>query len=213
MRPVGKLTEFPGSTTPGRLLAEDRTLQVAILGCGEAAIEQSLGTLAAHYPGRIGVHIGYEEDLAHLLHAGGDMLLHGSRFEPYGLTPVYAMRYDTVPIASRVGGLIDTIGDMGPGKTPADGATGFLFDGETVADMAAAIRRALGVYRQAEAWQVLQCNGMRRKFSWAEPAAEYAQMYGRLTRGAVSAAFAQAAARCRLWIAAIKLAMGAGLVR
>lgn len=175
-----------------QLLQEDTQLQVAVLGCGEAAIEQDWCALAAQYPGRVGVHIGYEEDLAHLLHAGGDMLLHGSRFEPFGLTPVYAMRYGTVPIASRVGGLIDTVRDSGLGTTPASGATGFLFDGETVAEMAAAIRRALNLYRRRDAWQVLLRNGMRGEFSWAASAGEYARMYARLASGAASLAFAQA---------------------
>ena len=173
------------------LLSENAQLQVAVLGCGEAAIEQGMRALAARYPGRVGVHIGYEEDLAHLLHAGGDMLLHGSRFEPFGLTPVYAMRYGTVPIASRVGGMIDTVRDMGLNGTPVSGATGFLFDGETVSDMAGAIRRAVAVYEQEAVWQVLSCNGMRGEFSWDASGSEYVQMYASLTTGAVSRAFAQ----------------------
>ena len=173
------------------LLSENAQLQVAVLGCGEAAIEQGMRALAARYPGRVGVHIGYEEDLAHLLHAGGDMLLHGSRFEPFGLTPVYGMRYGTVPIASRVGGMIDTVRDMGLNGTPVSGATGFLFDGETVSDMAGAIRRAVAVYEQEAVWQVLSCNGMRGEFSWDASGSEYVQMYASLTTGAVSRAFAQ----------------------
>ncbi len=175
-----------------QLLQEDTQLQVAMLGCGEAAIEQDWCALAAQYPGRVGVHIGYNEDLAHLLHAGGDMLLHGSRFEPFGLTPIYAMRYGTVPIASRVGGMIDTIRDGGLGTTPTSGATGFLFDGDTVAEMAAAIRRALTLYQRRDAWQVMMCNGMRGEFSWAASAAEYAQLYASLADGAASLAFSQA---------------------
>jgi len=173
------------------LLSENAQLQVAVLGCGEAAIEQGMRALAARYPGRVGVHIGYEEDLAHLLHAGGDMLLHGSRFEPFGLTPVYAMRYGTVPIASRVGGMIDTVRDMGFNGSPVSGATGFLFDGETVSDMAGAIRRAVAVYEQEQVWQVLLRNGMRGEFSWDASGSAYVQMYASLTTGAVSRAFAQ----------------------
>jgi starch synthase len=176
------------------LLEEHPRLQVAVLGCGETAIEQGLSELARRYPRRMGVHIGYEEDLAHLLHAGGDMLLHGSRFEPFGLTPVYAMRYGTVPIASRVGGMIDTVCDIGRAGTPASGATGFLFDGETVAEMAAAIRGALRVYEQPEIWQMLSRNGMRREFSWGASATEYMQMYAQLTRGAVRQAFSPSTA-------------------
>src|SRR3546814_13938009 len=67
-----------------------------------------LKSMGERYPGRCAVHIGYSEKMAHLLHAGADMLLHGSRFEPFGLTPLYSMRYGTIPIGSRVGGMVDT---------------------------------------------------------------------------------------------------------
>lgn len=169
------------------LLAENSRVQVAVLGCGEAEIEREFSALAQQYPGRVGVHIGYDEGLAHLLHGGADMLLHGSRFEPFGLTPVYAMRYGTVPIVSRVGGMMDTVRDLGTA-----GATGFHFDGEQVGDMANAIRRALHVFNQPPLWQTLQNNGMRTEFSWAAPAKEYVSMYGRLTSGAVQQAFLRA---------------------
>ncbi len=85
--------------------------QFAVLGQGEASIEYELRQLAARWPGRLGVHIGYDEPRAHRLHAGADILLHASRFEPCGLTQLYAMRYGTIPVASRVGGLADTILD------------------------------------------------------------------------------------------------------
>ena len=166
------------------ILAENKQVQVAVLGCGDLQIENDFKALAALHPGRVGVHIGYDEALAHLLHAGADMLLHGSRFEPFGLTPVYAMRYGTVPIVSRVGGMMDTVRDLGTA-----GATGFLFDGEQIGDMARAIRRALQVFGQPTLWQTLQSNGMRAEFSWASPAKEYVSMYGRLTSGAIQQAF------------------------
>ena len=166
------------------ILAENQHLQVAVLGCGDKQIETDFKALAALHPGRVGVHIGYDEALAHLLHGGADMLLHGSRFEPFGLTPVYAMRYGTVPIVSRVGGMMDTVRDLGTA-----GATGFLFDGEQIGDMARAIRRALQVFGQPALWQTLQSNGMRTEFSWVAPAKEYVSMYGRLTSGAIQQAF------------------------
>ncbi|WP_323659172.1 glycosyltransferase, partial [Escherichia coli] len=91
-----------------QLLESNPQLQVAVLGCGEHAYETGMVELAARYPRQVATKIGYTEAYAHLLHAGADILLHGSRFEPCGLTPLYSMRYGTVPVASRVGGLMDT---------------------------------------------------------------------------------------------------------
>src|SRR5690606_36559794 len=103
-----------------RALDAHPDLQVCVIGCGEKHIEAQLRELAERYGGRCAVHIGYTEDAAHLLHAGADILLHGSRFEPFGLTPLYAMRYGTIPIGSRVGGMVDTIHDPG-GQGDEDG--------------------------------------------------------------------------------------------
>src|SRR5690606_38405997 len=115
-------------------------LQVCVIGQGDKGLEQALLALEQRYPGRCGVHIGFDERQAHLLHAGGDILLHGSRFEPFGLTPLYSMRYGTIPVASRVGGMADTIADPGPSH-PVEAmrnATGILFEGELPEDMEAA---------------------------------------------------------------------------
>jgi starch synthase len=94
-----------------RLLERHPRLQLAVIGKGEAYIEKGFRKLAQQWPDRVGVHIGYDERRAHALHAGADILLHASRFEPCGLTQLYAMRYGTLPVASRVGGLADTIVD------------------------------------------------------------------------------------------------------
>jgi hypothetical protein len=103
------------------------------------------------------VHIGYDERRAHALHAGSDMLLHPTRFEPFGLTPLYAMRYGAIPIGSRVGGLVDTVcdADLDPQR-----ATGVLFDGDTVDDMQHAVTRAFALYSDTERWQAMQRNAM-----------------------------------------------------
>lgn len=170
-----------------RALQADDTVQFAVLGCGDAAIERGFEALAARYPERVGVSIGYREETAHLLHAGADVLLHGSRFEPFGLTPVYAMRYGTVPVASRVGGLVDTVRDAGHGSTPRPGATGFLFDGETVEAMSAAIERALQWLRRPRAWKVLQRAGMQSLFCWTRPAEQYLSLYSALSPALASA--------------------------
>lgn len=163
-------------------------VQVAVLGCGDHAIEEGMRGLMARYPGRVSVQIGYDERRAHLLHAGGDILLHGSRFEPFGLTPIYAMRYGTLPICSRVGGLADSIKD--PGKTASQAAmataTGVLFDGETALDMIQAIERALHLRAQPALWHTMQKNAMTANHSWEVPAGHYTELFRELSPRTVS---------------------------
>jgi starch synthase len=151
--------------------------QAVILGRGDHGYEAGLAALAKHFPGRVGVHIGYDEQRAHALHAGADMLLHGSRFEPFGLTPLYSMRYGTIPIASRVGGIIDTVVDAGLSGTPCTEASGILFDGEDAASMTAAVSRAFALYENPSRWHAIQCNAMAADFSWEQPAQEYIALY------------------------------------
>jgi starch synthase len=158
------------------LLEQHARMQVVVLGRGDHAYEQGLLALAERFPGRVGVHIGYDERRAHALHAGADMLLHGTRFEPFGLTPIYSMRYGTIPIASRVGGMIDTIIDAGADGPMNKGATGVLFDGEQAADMVAAVNRTLALFGSAE-WRTMQRNAMAGDFSWERPAQRYIALY------------------------------------
>lgn len=163
------------------LLRENTRLQIAVLGTGDADLENRFRELANRYPARAGVIIGYDEKTAHGLHAGADMLLHGSRFEPFGLTPVYAMRYGTVPIASRVGGLIDTIVDRGSAEEPADHASGFLFDGDAVGAMVDVVRRALVAFETPRIWRALQQTGMRGDYGWDTSAERYVALYRSMT--------------------------------
>lgn len=169
------------------LLDSHPGLQVCVIGCGEKHIEARLREIGDQYPGRCAVHIGYSEELAHLLHAGSDILLHGSRFEPFGLTPLYAMRYGTIPIGSRTGGMVDTIHD--PGSVGTDEvmglATGLLFDGDQVADIYNAIERALRLRSINTIWRRMQRNAMLRDFSWERAAPAYLHCYQALCSGRV----------------------------
>ncbi|WP_322102456.1 glycogen synthase GlgA [Paraburkholderia sp. J41] len=179
-----KLADVVCEALPAALARWPR-VQFAILGQGDAQIENALRKLAQEWPGRLGVHIGYDEDRAHRLHAGADILLHGSRFEPCGLTQLYAMRYGTIPVASRVGGLADTIEDCP--ATAADGAhagraNGFLFTGEHASDVFHALGRALGAFAQPTLWRALQRNAMKRDSSWRVPATRYLDLYRSLTQ-------------------------------
>jgi starch synthase len=175
-----KLADVVVQAVP-ELLDRHPRLQFAILGQGEPALEQTLQALAIAWPGRVGVQIGYDERRAHMLHAGADILLHGSRFEPCGLTQLYAMRYGTVPVASRVGGLADTIVDYAPHEGRGkETATGFLFDGENPGDVVYAIGRALDAFAQPSSWHALQRNAMSRDFGWDASTSNYLALYAEL---------------------------------
>ena len=172
-----------------RLLERHQRLQVAVLGRGDHGYESRFQQLAAEYPARFAVHVGYDEGLAHALHAGADMLLHGTRFEPFGLTPIYAMLYGTIPVASRVGGLCDTVADVGAVEAPDASANGVLFDGDSADDMGAAVERALALFGQARQWQRLQRNAMQVDFSWYGPARKYLRMYADIAPAGARALF------------------------
>lgn len=154
-------------------------LQVCVLGQGDRRAETELRELAQRYPARCGVHIGFSEAQAHLLHAGADALLHGSRFEPFGLTPLYSMRYGTIPIASRVGGMVDTIVDPGSSHSSTDisNATGLLFEGESEKDMLEGIGRAIALHAMPLIWRTLQRNAMTAPMGWERCAPMYAHLY------------------------------------
>jgi starch synthase len=162
-----------------RVLDDYPDLQVAVLGQGDKGIEAALRQLQRCYPGRCAARIGFDEATAHMLHAGGDMLLHGSRFEPFGLTPLYAMRYGAIPIGSRVGGMADTISDPGvrAGRDAMRNATGVLFDGDTVDAMVGAICRAMSLYRRPTIWQAMRQRAMTADFSWERAVAGYDSLY------------------------------------
>jgi starch synthase len=145
--------------------------QLALLGKGDRGYEDALAAMAARHRGRIAVHVGFNEALAHTIEAGADLFLMPSRYEPCGLSQMYSQRYGTPPIARATGGLIDTI---------VDGVTGFLFEAAETGALVAAVRRALAAYRDPARWTRIQRAGMSRDFSWAAAARPYADLYRRL---------------------------------
>jgi len=146
-------------------------MQLALLGSGDADLQSRFQQAAQTHPGRIGVVIGYDERLAHLIQAGSDALVVPSRFEPCGLTQLCALRYGAVPVVAGVGGLADTVIDGG------DAATGFKFTPVTSDNLAAAIRRAHAAFADKSVWRGLQANGMTTDVSWRGRAARYAELY------------------------------------
>jgi starch synthase len=152
-------------------------LQLAVLGSGERRFEAALQDAAGTWPGRIAVHIGYSEKLAHQIEAGADAFLMPSRFEPCGLNQMYSMRYGTPPIVRPVGGLADTVIDASEEDIESGEATGYLIPAHSTAGLLHTLRRALADYQQPARWRALQHNGMRRDFSWQRSAGEYLRLY------------------------------------
>jgi starch synthase len=152
-------------------------MQLAVLGSGDRALQYRYRAAAQANPGQVSVSIGHDEALAHLIQAGADALVVPSRFEPCGLTPLCSLRYGTVPIVSRVGGLEDTVVDAGDLAVTASRQTGFKFGPVTAENLAGGLRRACAAFRDVAAWRRIQRNGMSTDVSWRHPASRYADLY------------------------------------
>jgi len=152
-------------------------VQFAIQGTGDAALESAFRAAQAQSPGRVQVFTGYDEARAHRLIAGADAIAVPSRFEPCGLTQLYGLRYGTLPIVRRVGGLADTVVDASAAAVAEDRATGFVFDAASPQAFAQAVQRALEARRQPALWAQLRARAMAQQHSWEGPAREYLALY------------------------------------
>jgi starch synthase len=155
-------------------------VQMVLLGNGDPDLQNRYSAAAESNPGQIGVLIGYDESLAHLIQAGADALVVPSRFEPCGLTQLCALRYGAVPIVSRVGGLADTVIDADETTIARDAATGVQFGPVTNENLADALRRANALFRDKPVWRQMQKNGMAIDVSWRSSARQYADLYRQL---------------------------------
>ncbi len=151
--------------------------QLIVLGTGDPAIERDLEELARKHPGKIAFIRGFDEPLSHLIEAGSDIFLMPSRFEPCGLNQMYSQRYGTPPVVRRTGGLADSVVDCTPASLADGTATGFVFNAPTPEALAAAVERAITLWRHPDQWARIQRNGMRRDFGWAESARRYLELY------------------------------------
>ena len=151
--------------------------QLVVLGSGDSDLEAGFRYAASVNPGNVAVHVGYDEAMSHRIMAGADVLLVPSRFEPCGLTQLYALRYGTLPLVRRVGGLADTVIDANSDNISADRATGFVFDDSSRYALGARIREACAFYQDANAWRRVQRRGMAQDFSWGDSAANYEALY------------------------------------
>ncbi|NEX21689.1 glycogen synthase [Thiorhodococcus mannitoliphagus] len=134
------------------------------------------------------LELGYDESLAHLIYAGADMILIPSLYEPCGLTQLIAMKYGTVPIVRRVGGLADTVFDAHYSDKSFDARNGYVFDDPTEAGLEDAMSRAIGLWQRfPQYFRQLRVNGMRGDYSWRKPAQDYREIYKRLEQLAAPA--------------------------
>jgi len=179
---VSRLTEQKG--LPLVLDAVDGLVasgaQLMVLGNGDAHLEAAFVAKAQQHAGRVAVHMGFDEAFSHRVFGGSDVTLVPSRFEPCGLTQLYALKYGSVPLVRRVGGLADSVTDTQPDTLANETATGIVFNHMDAAEFSHALQRAIVLYRHPTRWQRVQRAGMRQSFSWDEAATQYAALYREL---------------------------------
>ncbi|HEY8519881.1 MAG TPA: glycogen synthase [Gammaproteobacteria bacterium] len=158
------------------LLASTRA-QFALLGNGDPALAARLAEVARAHPARVAFAQGYDEALGHRILAGADIVVVPSRYEPCGLTQLYALRYGTVPVVRMTGGLADTVQHFDPATGTGTGA---VFRDADVGGVLWGLRQALGWYEDRTAWARLMANGMACDYSWDHQAPLYEALYGRL---------------------------------
>lgn len=158
-------------------LLREGAMRLVMLGDGDAALAASAARLAEELPTRMAFVRGYDESLAHQIQAGCDGLAVPSRFEPCGLTQLYALRYGTVPFVRRTGGLADSVTDLSEAGEGEKEATGFTFEELEPSTLRATFERGIALFSDRKAWRRLQRAGMRSDFGWGRSAREYAALY------------------------------------
>ncbi len=154
--------------------------QLVVLGTGDAAIEAAFKARAAAHPQAVSVRIGYDEAFAHQIFSATDVTLVPSRFEPCGLTQMYGLKYGSLPLVHRVGGLADTVVDCALENLADGSANGFVFDAFTPEALDRAMRRAPALYARKSDWRKVCQRAMRQTLGWDQAAAQYVALYRRL---------------------------------
>ena len=161
-----------------RLLARGASL--VVLGAGDPDLESAFRAAAGAHPGRVGVVVGWDEPLSHLMQAGSDAILVPSRFEPCGLTQLCGLRYGTLPVVARTGGLADTVIDANEAALRTGVATGFQFSPVSAAPLADAVDRACDAFADRKLWSAMVRRAMRHPVGWDASAEAYAEIYSEL---------------------------------
>jgi len=179
---VGRLVEQKGIDLLiemlGRMAGGGRA-RFVVLGTGDGVHEEALRSVAATYPGAVDVVIGFDESLAHLVQAAADIMLVPSRFEPCGLTQLYALRYGTIPVVRATGGLVDTVVDTTPETIGVGTASGFVFEAYDSHALEHALLRAIDAHVDRDLWGGLVRRVMAQDWSWDASAADYLALYRR----------------------------------
>lgn len=149
-------------------------MQFVLLGSGAESFESAFAQLARRFPRRAGVRIGYDNGLAHRIESGCDFYLMPSRFEPCGLNQMYSLRYGTIPVVRRTGGLDDSVTDASDSPTAP---TGVKFSEYSPQALARAIRKAMTIYADGRVESWYRSNGMRADFSWDQAIERYLHCY------------------------------------
>jgi starch synthase len=160
-------------------LLKERPFSLVVLGAGEAQYEQFFDWLRRSFSGRVAFHRGYDNALAHRIEAGSDMFLMPSRYEPCGLNQMYSLRYGSVPIVRRTGGLADSVQHF---STSAGSGDGVVFDDYSAAGLRQAVETALDLFGYKNVWKRIVKNGMARDFSWQRQGRQYVDLFRRLHR-------------------------------
>jgi starch synthase len=167
-------------------------LYIVALGTGEPQYEELFRKLAAQYPDKLLVKVGFDVALSHQIEAGSDMFLMPSRYEPCGLNQMYSLKYGTVPVVRATGGLDDTIERL-DGKA----GTGFKFSEYTPRALLNALQQAVECYRQPKTWRQVIINGMKKDFSWGNSAKQYVKVYQAAKKAAAEIKRASAASNAQ----------------
>jgi starch synthase len=164
-------------------LLQARDFGMTILGSGDARYMAFLEGLARRFPGHVAFRPGYDESLAHLIEAGSDLFLMPSRYEPCGLNQMYSLRYGTIPVVRRTGGLADSVQHFDPVKGTG---TGCVFNDYDSAAVVWAVGTALDWYGDPKRWQQVVQNAMTQDFSWARQIGKYESLYRELLAARVT---------------------------
>ena len=163
-----------------QLMAMD--LQLVMLGTGEPELEAKFKILQSRYPHRMGLRIGFDEGLAHRIEGGADIFVMPSRYEPCGLSQLYSLRYGTVPVVRKTGGLADTVLPLTASARQAGQATGFQVEEDTTDALLSVLRQAVAAYQDRSMWGQLVQAGMFTDVSWARSAKAYDRLFVSLAK-------------------------------
>jgi starch synthase len=155
-------------------------IQLVVLGTGDPAYEERFRVLQKRFPRQFGLVIGFDEALAHKIEAGADLFLMPSLYEPCGLSQLYSLRYGTVPVVRKTGGLADTVVPFTPANARSGKATGFQFEPATAESLLLVMKQAIAVYHDRSTWSRLISAGMNTDVSWTRSAQSYNRLFAAL---------------------------------